>query len=140
MDKAELRNIKADTPLSITDGAPPIVEHNGTKFRIPSGMDYRIVMVVSQACKDLDEWDTACLLVYCCMHTSKSQIAKLWKAARAPQALLESVVQWQAITPIGAITDAVEFVMGFDKELDEQAALDAGGAGGGEAKKKTGSR
>lgn len=135
MDKSKARSIKPDNPLSITDGAPKTIEVCGQKARIPAAMDYRIEARIEEACK-VDEVDQAVIMLYTCLHATKSQIAKLWKAARDPKKLWDDIGVWQAGVPVDALSDAINELMSYQDELTDEGDDEPENPG----KKKTGAQ
>jgi len=110
MDKRELANIQADTPLQITDGAPNVININGAECRIPATMDYRIVNKVAEVC-EIDDFDQSALLMYCCLHAKPKQIKELWKQARNPNKLVDKLVMWQASQNAETLTSGINELM-----------------------------
>lgn len=134
----DIKQIKADNPVSITDGAPRTVNVNGAECRIPSAMDYRIVARCQDAGVLDDEFDQACLMLYCALHTSRKQIGQLWELARKPKALAEKLLIWQASQTATNLAETVNALMEYDQELGAEASFDSGEHGESDAKKKTG--
>jgi len=132
-----VKNIKPDSPLSITDGAPRIIKVCGQDARIPAAMDYRIMAKVAEQVPDVDETDQAVIMLYCCLHATKPQIGNLWRLARDPTKLMKAVEVWQAKVPADNLADAINELMSYSAELDDEDGDDEEASPG---KKKTGSR
>jgi len=130
-------NIKPDTPVSITDGAPSVIDCHGAACRIPSGMDYRIISRVVESGELTDEWDQAVLMLYCAMHTSPKQIKQLWQEARNPKKIAEKVIMWQATQNAESLTATINELLEYDKELSDETD-DGEDPGESNGKKKTG--
>ena len=142
MNIEQARKLKAETHLSITDGAPPVVELEcGVSVRIPAAMDYRILAAVEAACgDDIDNIDVSVIMLYCALHITRRDIGKLWKAARQPKRLYDDVMLWLAGQEASTVIEAANEIAGFQAELAE--LQDDGGSdyegGDSGAKKKTG--
>lgn len=142
MENREMQKLTPDNPLSITDGAPRVIDIAGQPARIPAGMDYRILARIAEVEK-LDAEDQTFILLYCAFHATPKQIAALWKDARSPKKLYEKITLWTARVPVELLSTALEEIAAFDNELAEEGALDADDgelAGGNPGKKKTSSR
>lgn len=137
MDRETAKTVKADNPLSITDGAPHTVEVCGMPCRLPAAMDYRIAARIEEAC-EIDEVDQAVCLLYCCLHADKKQIGKLWAAARDPKKLWNAIGVWQAGVPVDALSNAINELMGMVDDGEDGAEGDEDEPETG--KKKTGAR
>lgn len=141
-DKQEqIRQIKADSPLSVVDGAPRVVTLDcGVSARLPASMDYRILNKVQENVADVDDEDATLLLVYFTMHTTEVQIAKLWQLSRKPKKLYNKFAMWlaaqDAMQLAGASAEIMEFIEEYQKEV-ELSELDATGGSDSDAKKKT---
>lgn len=129
------KQVKADEPLSIADGAPRAVTLEcGAKARLFSAMDYRIIERIHNDVKGVDEIDEGMCLLYCACHTTPKQIGKLWKLARNPKKLYDTVIQWTARTDVTTLTDAIEELGELSSPEYEEDNGESDGAGG---KKKT---
>ena len=123
--------------LSITDGAPRTIELAcGGRARIPSAMDYRIVAATREAVPEFDDIDGGVMLLYCALHATDKEIRKLWRDARSPRKLYESVQVWMAGVSADELASGLEEIQAYDDELSELAGDDDEG---GDGKKKIGS-
>jgi len=162
MNREQLRALQPEAPLSITIGAPRVVTlEGGQKVRIPSTLDYRIVAVVEDAltpkarvvrgarkpkAKDVkpahepfEDMDRAVLMLYCALHTTEGQILALWKAARKPLDLWDTVLVWQAGQKADPMSAALTELMEYTAEMDDLAGSDDDDTGSAvTGKKKTG--
>jgi len=129
-----------DKPLSVAEGAPETIEVAGAKCRIPGNMDIRIANLCDDKCQ-IDEEDYPVIVLYCCLHTTKKDILKLWQQARkSPEKLWESIIYWQAKVPVAKMTQGLQEITDHLNELHEEQELDADEDSGDASKKKTGSQ
>lgn len=127
---------EGDTPLSVADGAPDVIEIAGAKARIPAQMDLRIASVIDDAC-ELSETDWSLVILYCALHTTKKSILQLWtKARKNPKSLYEEILYWEAKIPAAKMSGAMEDIQSYLIELSDEQELDAEDSGD-NSKKKT---
>lgn len=131
---SKAKGIEPDNPLSIMDGAPSTVKVCGQDARIPAAMDFRIGARVAEQVPGIDDTDQAVIMLYCCLHTTKTQIGSLWKLARDPGKMMEAVWVWQAKVPADNLMNAINELMSYNEELDNEESADDASPG----KKKTG--
>ena len=140
------RELTADTPQSIVDGAPRVIKLDcGVSVRISAPLDYRIMnRMIEWAEKEgtpFENDDVVWLGLFCAMHTTPEEIARLWILARKPENLFNAYVQWFANTDEAFIMAAGQEMAEFDAELDAEMELGSDGEGGADddGKKKIGS-
>jgi len=138
------RELTADTPQSIMDGAPRVLKLDcGVSIRIAGPLDCRIMnRIIEWAEKEgepLEDNDAIWFTLFCCMHTTPEEIAKLWTLARKPEKLFAAYMNWLANSDSAFIVAAGQEIAELDAELEAEHGLDAGeGGADDDGKKKTG--
>lgn len=129
---------EADTPLSIADSAPATVEIAGAEARIPSQGDLQIAAKIDDHL-DISDDNFAVVILYCCLHTDKKSIGRLWqKAWKDPEKLYkDDIVTWMFSIPQTTLQKGLEGISEHLGALNEEQELDADDSEDGDGKKKT---
>jgi hypothetical protein len=135
---AELRGLKPDEPLSVIDGAPPVITLDcGARARIIGGMDLRVASKIVDKIPGLDQEDFSLILLFCVLHTTPAEIAKLWKLSQKPEKFHGEFLNWFAAASSDMITSALQELLQYESELAEEVELSSGNQVGDDGKKKT---
>lgn len=133
MNKEKLeqyRKLQADTPDSILDGAPRVIELDcGVSARIAGPLDYRILSrVIDWGNKEnapIDNDDIVWIILYCVMHTTPAEIGKLWRLAKSPEKLFDAYMTWLASMSADLLIAAGEEIQMYEEELQKEMDIEA---------------